>query len=100
MIAYHGGKPPSSKEEGMQHMNNWKNWIQGLGDKVINPGTPLAQSMLITQSDVTNDTEATHMKGFAVIEAENVEQAIEMAKSDPFLNMGGTIRLSEMKQMP
>ena len=39
------------------------------------------------------------MKGFAVIKAENIEAAIEIAKSDPFLEKGGTIRLSQMMEM-
>ena len=39
------------------------------------------------------------MKGFAVIKAESIEAAIEIAKSDPFLENGGTIRVSQMMEM-
>jgi hypothetical protein len=38
MIAYYGG---SQSEEGMAQMGKWKVWIEGLVDKVVNPGTPL-----------------------------------------------------------
>ncbi len=99
MIAYHGGNQPSSEEEGMAQMEKWKAWIGGLGEAVANPGTPLPASKLITSSSVEDDNDPNSMKGFAIFIAENMEAAIEITKSDPFLENGGTIRLSEMKQM-
>ena len=39
------------------------------------------------------------MKGFAVVKADSMEVAIEIAKSDPFLADGGTIRVSKMMVM-
>ena len=44
MIAYYGGNQPSSKEEGMAQMGKWKAWVEGLGDKIVNPGTPLMET--------------------------------------------------------
>ncbi|MDC1122127.1 hypothetical protein OAT11_02130 [Nitrospinaceae bacterium] len=44
MIAYYGGNQPSSKEEGMAQMGKWKPWVEGLGDKIVNPGTPLMET--------------------------------------------------------
>ena len=99
MIAYHGGDTPESKEAGMEHMKRWKEWVSGLGDKVINPGTPLPQSFLIRSDSVEQDSNPDAMKGFAIIEAADFDEATEIAKSDPFLNMNGTIRLSQMMEM-
>ena len=39
------------------------------------------------------------MKGFAVVKAESIEAAVEIAKSDPFLGTNGTIRVSLMMEM-
>jgi hypothetical protein len=39
------------------------------------------------------------MKGFVVVKAENIEAAIEIVKSDLFLENGGTIRVSHMVEM-
>ncbi len=41
VFAYHGGKKPESAEEGAKLMAKWKTWVGGLGDAVVNPGTPL-----------------------------------------------------------
>jgi hypothetical protein len=100
MIAYHGGKKPGSKEEGAAHMEKWKAWIEGLGETIVNPGTPLPSSRIVTSTGVQNDDDPNSMNGFAVIKADNIDAAVEIAKSDPFLNTGGKIRVSQMMQMP
>ena len=99
MIAYYGGNQPSSKEEGMAHMQKWKAWVEGLGDKVVNPGTPLPVSKIVTSNSVEDDQDPNSMKGFAVVKTESMDAAITIAQSDPFLAMGGSIRVSEMMEM-
>ena len=99
MIAYYGGNQPSSQEEGMAQMGKWKAWVEGLGDKVVNPGTPLMETKTITASNVQDENDPNAMKGFAVVRADSMEAAIEIAKSDPFLGNGGTIRVSQMLEM-
>lgn len=99
MIAYYGGNQPSSQEEGMAQMNKWKAWVEGLGDTIVNPGTPLPVSKIVTSSSVEDDKDPNSMKGFAVVKAESIEAAIEISKSDPFLENGGTIRVSQMMEM-
>ena len=100
MIAYYGGNQPSSKEEGMAQMNTWKAWVEGLGKSIINAGTPLMGTKIITSSNVQDDKYPNSMKGFAIVRAESIDAAVEIAKSDPFLDMDGKIRVSQMMEMP
>ncbi len=99
MIAYHGGAQPSSKEEGMAQMEKWQAWVKGLGDAIVNPGTPFPVSKLVTSRGVQDDQDPNAMKGFAVVKADSIEAAVTIAQSDPFLENGGTIRISEMMDM-
>ena len=99
MIAYYGGNQPSSKEEGMAQMGKWKAWIESLGETVVNPGTPLMDTKIVTSSDVQDEKDPNAMKGFAVVKAESIEAAVEIAKSDPFLENGGIILVSQMMEM-
>ena len=99
MLAYHGGNKPTSQEEGMAQMEKWKAWIKGLGESIVNPGTPLPVSKIVTSSRVEDDTSPNSMKGFAVVQAESIAAAVEIAQSDPFLENGGTIRVSQMMEM-
>ncbi len=99
MIAYYGGNPPSSKEEAMAQMGKWKTWVEGLGDKVVNPGTPFMETKVLTSTDVQDENDPDAMKGFAMVKAENMDSALAIAQSDPFLENGGTIRVSQMMEM-
>jgi hypothetical protein len=98
MIAYHGGSQPASEEEGRARMERWKNWIEGLGDTVVNPGIPLPVSMILTSTGVEEDTDVNAMMGFAVLKAGSMEEAVAIAGTDPFLETGGKIRVSQMME--
>ncbi len=100
MVAYYGGTQPSSQEEGLAQMEKWKMWVESLGEKVVNPGTPLTDSRIVTSKTVKDDDDPNAMKGFAVVEAKSMEAAVEIVQSDPFLENGGTIRVSQMMEMP
>ncbi len=101
MLAYHkseNSKPPESPEAGAEHMNKWNAWVEGLGEIMVNPGTPLGMSRTVSSDGVADDGGANPLMGFSVVEADSMEAALEIAKSCPFLEMG-TIEVAEMKQM-
>ncbi len=99
MLAYCGGNEPGSQEEGMAQMEKWNAWVKDLGDTIVNPGTPLPVSKIVTSGGVEDDTGPNSMKGFAVVKAQSMEAAVHIAQSDPFLENGGTIRVSHMMEM-
>ena len=61
------------QEEGMAQMGKWKAWVEGLGEKVVNPGRPLPDSKIVTATSVKNDDDPNAMKGFAVVQAESMD---------------------------
>jgi hypothetical protein len=99
IIAYHGGNQPATPEEGAAHMAKWKAWLGGLGDAVVNPGTPLGKSQFVSASRVSDDGGAAPMSGFTVVKADSIDAALDMAKACPFLDTGGTLQVAEMKEM-
>jgi len=100
MFAYHGGKKPESPEEGAANMENWNAWVSGLGDAALNPGTPLMKTMTVSSDGVSDGGGENPMSGFSVIKADSMEAALELAKACPTLDIGGTIAVSEMMEMP
>ena len=98
IIAYHGRKQPSSPEAGAKQMENWKNWIGGLGDAVVNPGTPLRMPKIVSNDGVADADVETCLTGISRVKAENMDAALEMAKACPFLEMG-TLEVAEVMQM-
>lgn len=99
IIAYHGGKKPESPEQGAEQMAKWETWVEELGEAVVNPGTPLMKTRIVSSAGVSEDGGSNSMSGFSVVHAENMDTALEMAKACPFLETGGTLEVAEMLEM-
>ena len=98
IIAYHGGKKPESPEEGGKQMEKWQAWVDGLGDAVVNPGTPLGMSKTVSSGGVSDDGGSNRLMGFSIVKADSMDTALEMAKGYPHLEIG-TVEVVEMKGM-
>ena len=98
IIAYHGGKEPESPEEGAKGMEKWKAWMGGLGDAMVNPGTPMGMNKTVTSDGVSDEDGPNRLTGYSIVKADNMDAALEMAKSCPFLEIG-TLEVAELMQM-
>ncbi len=97
MIIYHAATSyPSSPEEGKAHQAKWGVWLGELGDAVVNRGTPLGKSMMVS-ADGVSEAEAG-LTGYTVVEAPDLDAAVEIAKGCPYLDMGA-VEVAEMKSM-
>ena len=98
IIAYLGGDKPESPEAGAQQMERWKAWLQELGTAVVNPGTPLGPSKIVSANGVADHQAPDRLTGFTVVEADTLEAALDMAQSCPFLEMG-SLQVAQMMEM-
>ena len=98
ILAYHGGKKPATPEEGARQMENWKAWLGGLGDAVVNPETPMGKSRTVSADGVSDDGGPNPLTGYTIVKADSMEAALEMAKECPFLGMG-TLEVAELMEM-
>jgi hypothetical protein len=100
MITYLGGNQPSSPEEGKQHFAKYKVWLSSLGDSAISPANPLKNTSTVNPDGTVTAGGTTSMSGFTVIEAKSMDAALLIAKNCPFLEIGGSLEVSELIQMP
>ncbi len=100
IIVYLGGDNPSSPEEGKQHFAKYKKWLASLGDSVVSPMNPFKNTSTLNSDGTVSTGSTTTMSGYTIIEAESIEAALEMAKACPFLDIGGSLEVSELVQMP
>ena len=100
IIVYLGGDKPSSPEEGKQHFAKYKKWLASLGDSVVSPMNPFKNTSTLNSDGTVSTGSTTTMSGYTIIEAESIEAALEMAKACPFLDIGGSLEVSELVQMP
>jgi hypothetical protein len=97
VIAYLGGKQVANPEARSAHMTKWKAWVEGLGSRMINPGTPLGQGNLVSAAGVF-ERGPNHLTGFSIVLADNMDAAIEIAQACPFLEIG-TVEVAEAMEM-
>ena len=98
VFAYHGGKKPESPEEGAKLMAKWKAWVGGLGDAMVNPGTPLGKSKTVSTAGVSDDGGSNPLMGFSIVKADSMDAALKIAKRCPHLEIG-TIEVAQAMEM-
>ena len=100
IITYLGGDQPSTPEEGKQHFVKYKEWLSSLGDSVVSPANPFKNTSTINPDGSVTTGSTTLMSGYTIIETGSMEAALKIAKACPFLDIGGSLEVSELVQMP
>jgi hypothetical protein len=99
VYVYLGGNQPSSPEEAKEHFSKYREWITSLGDSVISPAIPLKNTSTVSPDGTIDEGGRTGMSGFTIIKAESMEAALSIAQACPFLEIGGSLEVSELMQM-
>ena len=99
IIFYLGGNMPTNQEEGAKHFEKYKQWLVSLGDSIESAANPLKDTHTINPDGTITDGTTTAMSGFTIIKADSLETALEMSKTCPFLEIGGSLEVSELMQM-
>lgn len=99
-MSYIGGNQPSSPEEGQKHFAQYQEWLASLGESLVSPANPLKGTSVVSPGGEVSVGGVTGMSGYSIVQAESIEAALEMAKACPFLDIGGSLEVSELVQMP
>ena len=100
VLVYLGGTQPTSQEETSKHFSKYMEWLTSLGDQVVIPTIPLKDTHTVSPDGSVEEGGSTAMSGFSVIKADSMQAAVEIAQSCPFLEINGTLEVSEMMEMP
>lgn len=100
VFVYLGGNQPSSPEEANQHFSKYMEWLTSLGDAVVIPTIPLKDTKTVSPDGTIREGGSSAMSGFSIIKAESMDAALSIAKDCPFLEIDGTLEVSEMMEMP
>ncbi len=99
IIVYLGGEQPSDPEESQKHFEKYREWLTSLGDAVVSALNPLKDTSVVKTDGTVATGSLTQMSGFSIIQANSIEAVLEMAKTCPFLEIGGSLEVSELMQM-
>ncbi len=100
VFVYLGGNEPSSPEEAKNHYTKYMEWMTSLGDSVISPTIPLKNTHTVNPAGEIREGGGSAMSGFTIIKADSLDDALSIAQACPFLEIGGTLEVSELMQMP
>lgn len=100
IITYLGGNHPSSPEEGQRHFAKYKEWLASLGDSAVSPANPFKNTNTVNPDGSVSEGSQAAMSGYTIIDVDSMEAALTAAKSCPFLEIGGSLEVSELMQMP
>ena len=97
-LAYHGGKKPETPEAGQAFMKRWMDWMDGAGEAMYDRGYPAGMSKTLSASGVEDNGGPNPLSGLSIVQADTIEDAIEIAKGCPHLDHG-TIEIAEAMDM-
>jgi len=96
-----------SPESRQQSMQAWLEWMRGLEAKghIKNPGNPLATEGRVVRGKAKTVTDGPFVEikdlvlGYSIIEAKDIDQAVELSRGCPILDGGGSVEVRPVMKM-
>jgi hypothetical protein len=97
LITYHGGgEMPASPEAREQMMAAFQAWAASTGKSMVDPGAPLGRSKVVASGSVSDGAADGRLGGgYTLLSAGDLDSAVALVQSHPFLSRGGTLQVSE-----
>ncbi len=103
LFVYHAPMPPAdatppSEDEMQAVMGQWMGWAEQVGDRMVDFGTPLAGGVRVTRDATSPSTR--DVAGYTLLEADDLDAALELARTHPHLNMPGGCEIEVHEAQP
>lgn len=100
LFVYHGGKMPETEAEIAAEMQLWSDWMDGLGDALVDPGNPVGMSKTVSIDGIADDGGTNPASGYTLVMADDMNAALAMAAGCPEVTQGyGSIEVAEVLNM-
>jgi hypothetical protein len=99
IFVYLGGELPDNPQEAQNHFQRYQQWLDSLGNAVISPAIPFRDTHVVQSDGTVSPGSTSAMSGLSIIQMDSLEEALAAARSCPFLEINGTLEVSEMIEM-
>jgi hypothetical protein len=107
LYLYRGGERETSPERMQQQMQKWMTWLKDLGAKghIKDQGQPLERSGKIVRGRNKTVTDGPFAEakdvigGFTLVEARDIDQAVELSKGCPVFETDGAVEVRPVMKM-
>lgn len=89
---------PKNSEEGRRMMAEWNGWMEQIGSHLVDRGAGFGNSRFLSAPD-REEKAGDPLSGYSLVEAVNIEAALDMARKNSIFSVGGTIEVAECIQM-
>ena len=107
VFLYRGGARDGSPEQMQQTMQKWTAWLKGLGEQghIKDQGQPLERTGKLVKGKQKTVTDGPFAEakdvvgGYTLIEARDLEQAVELSKGCPIFEVEGAVEVRPIMKM-
>jgi len=107
VFLYRGGDNGRSPEQAQQMMQKWVTWLTDLGQKghVKDQGQPLERTGKLVKGSRKTVTDGPFAEakdvigGYTLIEARDLDQAVELSKGCPIFEVDGAVEVRPVMKM-
>lgn len=88
ILLYKGPATPAEQmtpEQSQAAMGNWKTWMDKVGTHLVDMGQPMDGNGRSVVDDGSSGS-AEQLNGYSIIEADNMDAAVELVDGHPFLS--------------
>ena len=96
VFAYLGGEYPSDPKEAQRHLEKYEKWLTSLGNAVVSPAVPFKDTHTVQPDGSASRGTVSAMSGLSIMRMGSMQDAIAAAQACPFLEINGTLEVSEM----
>ena len=98
LFLYYGGGMAATLEQQKKSMETWTKWFGQLGKGVVDAGAPTKPGKLISKND-TKPIGTDPVAGYTIVKANNLDEAVDMAKGAPNIQDGLQVAVYEILPM-
>ncbi len=99
LFVYYGGIMAPTPAQQKKSMDAWMKWFGSLGKAVVDMGAPTKPGKVVSKAGARAAGAANLVTGYTIVQANNLDSALAMAKSCPIMGEGGKIAISEIMPM-
>jgi hypothetical protein len=96
VLIHHGrGETAQDEKERPMIIQAWGEWFGRVGTQLVDGGNPFSDSKTVSRDGVTDGSGTDPATGYSILEADSLDEAVELAKACPVLIAGGYVEVYE-----
>jgi len=93
LVTYHGAGAPEPGHV-QEAMAEFMTWASSVGAALADPGAPLGPAKTVNVGSVSDGFAEGPANGYSILEAPDLDSAVNLVKGHPFISRGGTLQVS------